>query len=156
MSIDTINRAMEKIKENKPRFVVQEHHASHLHFDFRLEMPESETGGKLVLKSWAVPKNISSEVGIKRLGIHVEDHDLGYINFEGTIEDGNYGAGDVKIWDSGTYELKSIKYGDDGNIKEMVFSLFGKKLNGEYALIKTRGFGSGKSKENSYLIFRKK
>lgn len=156
MSIDTMNRTMEEIKKNKLRFVVQEHHASHLHFDFRLEMPESETGGKLVLKSWAVPKNLSSEVGVKRLAIHVEDHDLEYINFEGNIEEGNYGAGDVKIWDSGTYEMKSIRYSDDGEIKEMAFSLSGNKLEGEYALIKTRGFRSGKSKENSYLIFRKK
>lgn len=138
------------------RFVIQEHHASHLHFDFRLEMSESEKGGKLVLKSWAVPKNLSDEVGVKRLAIHVEDHDLEYIDFEGTIEEGNYGAGEVRIWDSGTYELKDVKYGENGEMKEMSFSLAGQKLKGEYALIKTRGFGSGKSKKNSYLIFRKR
>jgi len=146
---------MAKTTENRMRFVVQEHHASHLHFDFRLEMPESQKSGKLVLKSWAVPKNLSRDIGIKRLAIGVEDHGVGYIDFEGTIEEGNYGAGEVRIWDSGYYGMKDIKYGGDGEIKEMVFSLFGKKLDGEYALIKTKGFGSGKSKEHSYLIFKK-
>jgi len=147
---------MGEVKENNPRFVVQEHHASHLHYDFRLEMPEGEKGGKLVLKSWAVPKNLPSDIGIKRLAIHVEDHDLEYIDFEGTIEEGSYGAGEVGIWDSGTYELEDIKYGENGEIKEMSFSLSGQKLKGEYALIKTKGFGSVKAKDNSYLIFRKK
>jgi DNA ligase D-like protein (predicted 3'-phosphoesterase) len=147
---------MESINENRSRFVVQEHHARHLHYDFRLEMPENDKEGKFVLKSWAVPKNLSSDVGVKRLAIKVEDHDRGYIDFEGTIEEGSYGAGEVKIWDSGTYEMKNIKYGDSGEIKEIVFLLFGLKLKGEYILIKTRGFGSGKSKDNSFLIFRKK
>lgn len=147
---------MDNVMENKLRFVVQEHHASHLHFDFRLEMPESGKGGKLVLKSWAVPKNLSPDIGIKRLAIRVEDHDLNYIDFEGTIEEGSYGAGEVSIWDSGAYEQKNIKYGESGGIEEMTFELFGKKLEGEYVLIKTKGFGSGKSKKNSYLIFRKK
>lgn len=142
--------------ENKLRFVVQEHYARRLHFDFRLEMPESRKGGKLVLKSWAIPKNLSSDIGVKRLAIQVEDHGRDYIDFEGTIEEGSYGAGEVSIWDSGAYEQKNIKYGESGGIEEMTFELFGKKLEGEYALVKTKGFGSGKSKENSYLIFRKK
>lgn len=153
MSIDII--LAEKMKENTKRFVIQEHHASHLHYDFRLEMSEGEKGGKSVLKSWAVPKNLSMDIGVKRLAIRVEDHDIGYIDFEGTIKEGSYGAGEVRIWDSGNYGMKNIKYGGNGEIKEMVFELFGEKLKGEYALVKTRGFGSGKSKENGYLIFRK-
>jgi len=147
---------MANLKENMSRFVIQEHHASHLHFDFRLEMPESEEGGRIVLKSWAVPKNLSSDIGVKRLAIQVEDHDRDYMDFEGVIEEGNYGAGEVKIWDRGTYEIKNIKFGDNGEIKEIIFVLSGKKLQGEYALIKTRGFGGEKSKKNSYLIFKKK
>lgn len=140
----------------KLRFVIQEHHASHLHYDFRLEMPENEKSRNYVLKSWAVPKNIPDEIGVKRLAIQVEDHDVDYIDFEGTIEEGNYGAGEVKVWDNGKYDLISEKYNEKGNPKELVFNLYGKKLKGEYALVKTKGFGGGKSKENSWLIFRKK
>jgi DNA ligase D-like protein (predicted 3'-phosphoesterase) len=147
---------MDKIRNNRMRFVVQEHHASHLHYDFRLEMPEGERGGKSVLKSWAVPKNLPLDIGIKRLAIQVEDHDLGYIDFEGTIEEGNYGAGKISIWDSGTYEARSLKYADGGGIKKASFLLSGTKLKGEYMLIKTKSFGARKSKENNYLIFRKK
>jgi DNA ligase D-like protein (predicted 3'-phosphoesterase) len=142
--------------KNQFRFVVQEHQASHLHYDFRLEMPEREKRDNYVLKSWAVPKNIPKEIGIKRLAIQVEDHNLDYIDFEGIIEEGNYGAGKVIIWDNGDYELLSKKHDKNGDLKEIVFILDGQKLKGEYALIKTRGFGSGKSKEKSWLIFRKK
>ena len=149
--------------KTKPRFVIQEHHASHLHYDFRLEMPADQIGGKekedsenYVLKSWAVPKNISDEVGIKRLAIQVKDHEMDYIDFEGVIEEGNYGAGEVVIWDDGRYELISKKYNEKEELKEIIFKLNGKKIKGEYALIKTKGFGSGRSKEKSWLIFRKK
>lgn len=104
------------------RFVVQEHHARHLHWDFRLEKDG-------VLKSWAVPKGVPEKKLIKRLAIQVEDHELDYIDFEGEIEEGEYGAGSVKIWDSGTYELESE------SVKTIVFDLKGKRLTGKYSLV---------------------
>jgi DNA ligase D-like protein (predicted 3'-phosphoesterase) len=112
--------------EAKPaRFVVQEHDATTHHYDFRLEMDG-------VLKSWAVPKGISKKPGERRLAIRVEDHDVGYINFEGEIEEGVYGAGTVTIWDRGTYGLV------DRKDNKFVFNLRGEKLTGSYVLVHTK------------------
>jgi len=118
-------------------FVVQEHQASHHHWDFRLEM-----GG--VLKSWAVPKEPPKSAGVKRLAVQVDDHDLDYADFEGRIPEGQYGAGTVKIWDRGTYEMMSE------HKSKMVFDLKGKKLKGEYVLLKFEKAGP-----KNWLLFKK-
>jgi bifunctional non-homologous end joining protein LigD len=119
-------------------FVVHEHHARHLHFDLRLEMEG-------VLKSWAVPKGPSMNPADKRLAVMVADHDLDYAGFEGTIPEGMYGAGEVAIWDKGTYELKA------GSLKTDKLDIFfhGKKLKGMFALAKM----SGRDKE--WLLIKK-
>ncbi len=111
------------------RFVIHEHHATNLHFDLRLEI-----GG--VFKSWAVPKGPSKDPADKRLAVAVPDHSLSYGDFEGTLSEGSYGAGEVRIWDSGHYETDS----DPGQQLEkgkLVFNIFGLKLRGEYVLIRT-------------------
>lgn len=107
------------------RFVVHEHHASHLHFDLRLEMDG-------VLKSWAIPKGPSMNPADKRLAVMVEDHPLEYISFRGEIAEGNYGAGRVEIWDSGTFKIKDNKL-EQG---KLVFELFGTRLKGQFSLVR--------------------
>ncbi len=115
--------------EEKNRFVVQYHEARAKHYDFRLEY-------KGVLISWAIPKGFSYDTSQKRLAVKVEDHPLDYINFEGIIPKGNYGAGTVQIFDNGKYKpLWSLDYGlKKGRIR---FILYGQKLKGEWSLIKT-------------------
>ncbi|HMJ38331.1 MAG TPA: non-homologous end-joining DNA ligase [Verrucomicrobiae bacterium] len=114
-------------KETKaPRFVVQEHHARRLHWDFRLEHDG-------VLVSWAVPKGVPMDPKTNHLAVHVEDHPLDYIDFAGDIPAGNYGAGKVLIWDSGTYETE--KWSD----REVMVILHGKRLKGRYVLFQTNG-----------------
>jgi len=122
--------ASKKAKSDKLIFVVQKHNASHLHYDFRLQVDG-------VLKSWAVPKGISRKTSDKRLAIMTEDHPLEYGKFEGVIPEGEYGAGTVKIWDKGTYESKiPIKSALRKGTVEI--NLKGKKLKGPYALIRTK------------------
>jgi bifunctional non-homologous end joining protein LigD len=138
------------IVKGKNRFVVQEHHARNLHYDFRLELPENWESGLIVLKSWAVPKGIPSEKDVKHLAINVEDHPIEYISFKGTIPEGNYGAGTVKIWDSGKFKNMKMEPAK-GNPKMLEFTLAGKKIKGDYVMIKTNFAGN----KNSWLIFRK-
>jgi len=108
------------------RFVIHRHDARSLHYDLRLE-----AGG--ALKSWAVPKGVPDRAGTRRLAVQVEDHELAYIDFEGTIPEGNYGAGTVEVWDNGTYEAESWKE------NKIVFTLNGRRLSGRYALVRMKG-----------------
>ncbi len=127
-------------KKVETRFVVHEHHASHLHWDLRLEMEG-------VLKSWAIPKGPPTTPGIKRLAVQTEDHPLDYIDFEGIIPEGEYWAGTVKIWDTGAFELFGQKV--SGSLqKEVKFHLQGKKLKGIYYLLHF--------KEKNWLFFKGK
>lgn len=112
---------------DRPRFVIQKHAASHLHYDFRLEMDGT-------LKSWAVPKGPPYELGVKRAAFEVEDHPVDYMNFEGTIPKGQYGGGTVMVWDTGTYELLGGSHAK-GDLK---LRLHGKKLKGEWHIFRIR------------------
>jgi bifunctional non-homologous end joining protein LigD len=112
----------------RKRFVIHEHHARRLHYDLRLEMDG-------VLRSWAVPKGPSLKAGEKRLAVAVPDHSLSYINFEGKLPEGTYGAGKVRIWDDGKYETASDP-GEQVRRGKLVFTFFGLKLRGEFALVK--------------------
>jgi len=139
------------------RFVVQKHQASHLHYDFRLELPgdifkelarlpklaEGERR-QVVLKSWAVPKGLPTVSGIKHLAVAVEDHPVDYINFSGVIPKGNYGAGRVEIWDKGKFELL------ESTAKSLKFKLKGKRLKGIYVLAQFT------PQKKNWLIFKMK
>jgi bifunctional non-homologous end joining protein LigD len=129
-----------KPKKGKHRFVIQKHEASHLHYDFRLELDGT-------LKSWAVPKGVPFEHGEKRYAAHVEDHPVSYIDFEGTIPKGQYGGGTVMVWDRGTFEplskapLKELAGG------KLHFVLHGEKLSGEWYLVRMKD-------EKDWLLIR--
>ena len=122
-----------------PRFVIHEHHATHLHYDFRLELEG-------VLKSWVIPKGPSMNPFEKRLALLVEDHALEYIDFEGIIPKGHYGAGTVVIWDKGSYELIELKK------ETLTFFLRGRKLKGAFTLTLFKGSRKG----NEWLLIKKK
>ena len=133
------------------RFVVQKHNASHLHYDFRLQLNGT-------LKSWAVPKGPSMNAADKRLAVQVEDHPVSYINFSGIIPKGNYGAGTVEIWDKGNFtpvdekgkeitEKQAMLWLNKGQLK---FSLQGKKLHGEFVLVRL------KNDEKNWLLIKHK
>jgi bifunctional non-homologous end joining protein LigD len=147
-------------KKTGHRFVVQKHRATRLHYDFRLEMEG-------VLKSWAVPKGPSLDPADKRLAMQVEDHPVSYFDFEGTIPEGNYGAGTVMVWDVGTWEPLSPKPvngkyvpGTEAEAVEMLkkgdlkFRLHGQKLKGDFALIHMRARRPG-SKGTEWLLIKK-
>jgi DNA ligase D-like protein (predicted 3'-phosphoesterase) len=136
----------------KPIFVIQKHDASHLHYDFRLEVDG-------VLKSWAVPKGPSTDPNVKRMAIFTEDHPIDYAGFEGVIPEGEYGGGAVLVWDRGTYE--NIKEDDNGDEKISMAEAFesgriavrldGQKIKGGYALIKTK-----RGKGDQWLLIKMK
>jgi bifunctional non-homologous end joining protein LigD len=142
-----------QVNDKELRFVVQKHDATRLHYDFRLEMAG-------VLKSWAVPKGPSLNPADKRLAMMVEDHPFDYRNFEGIIPKGQYGGGTVIVWDEGTYtpieNFESKKEQEKYLLKELKSGsvkvvLHGKKLNGEFALVKTKGMG-----DNAWLLIKHK
>jgi len=121
-----------------PCFVIQEHDASHHHFDLRLEREG-------VLKSWAVPKGIPQKSGEKRLAVATEDHPLEYANFEGTIPEGEYGAGTVSIWDTGLYE--PLLWEDD----KIEVVMKGDRISGRYVLVRFKSAG-----EKEWLLLKAK
>ncbi|HHH77845.1 MAG: 3'-phosphoesterase [Thermoplasmata archaeon] len=115
-------------------FVIQKHYSTHFHYDLRLEMHGT-------LKSWAIPKGLPEKIGVKRLAMETEDHEMGFATFEGEIPEGTYGAGMIKIWDSGEYEMEE----NEGN--RIVFRLKGKKINGDYCMERTE--------KGRWLVFRR-
>lgn len=140
-----------KVEKEKSKliFVVQRHHASHLHYDFRLEL-------KGTLKSWAVPKGPSLNPKDKRLAMMVEDHPISYATFQGDIPTGNYGAGHVDVWDHGTYQpvdengdpITAKQFEADLKKGSIKFALKGRKLKGEFALVNL------KKDEKSWLLIK--
>lgn len=123
--------------KRQPRFVVQKHAASRLHYDFRLEMQG-------VLRSWAVPKGFPFKRGDRRLAVEVEDHPIEYSAFEGIIPEGNYGAGTVMLWDRGVYSVSGGDPLQSWKSGKLNMTLTGKKLKGEWTLVRMRGFEGAK------------
>ncbi|PZX61285.1 bifunctional non-homologous end joining protein LigD [Algoriphagus ratkowskyi] len=158
MSLEEYNKKRDFKKTNEPRgdiapqngelrFVIQRHDASHLHFDLRLEIDG-------VLKSWAIPKGPSMNPNDKRLAVQTEDHPLKYLDFQGIIPKGNYGAGEMTIWDSGTFtsmsdDMDILKMIEDGDLK---ITFIGTKLKGDFALVRTNFDG----KKPQWLLIKKK
>ena len=161
MSLDTYRRKRDFAKTPEPsgseragkppkagrRFVVQRHRATRLHYDFRLEIDG-------VLMSWAVPRGPSLNPADRRMAVHVEDHPISYFDFEGVIPKGEYGGGDVIVWDWGTFEPEETD--DPGKAVrsgELKLRLHGEKLRGRFTLVKTRGYQSG---QDDWLLIHKK
>src|SRR5690242_16081101 len=119
------------------RFVVQRHRARRLHYDLRFEMDG-------VLASWAVPKGPTLDAAVKRAAFHVEDHPMEYFDFEGVIPAGQYGGGDVIVWDAGTWRPTVDDPGAAVAAGELHFDIYGEKLRGRFALVRTRTDASGK------------
>lgn len=139
---------------DRPRFVVQIHDASTMHFDFRLQVDD-------VLKSWSIPKGPSADPKDKRLAVPTEDHPLEYEEFEGVIPRGEYGGGTVIVWDHGTYEPLShdrrgrpVDFAESLERGHATFRLNGAKLRGEYALTRFRG-GQGGDGEEAWLLVKR-
>lgn len=138
-------------KDRHPIFVVQKHYASHLHYDFRLELEG-------LLKSWAIPKGPTLDPAVKHLAVLVEDHPYEYKDFSGIIPEGNYGAGKVEIWDNGTYHSLNSKDMEEteSRVREglkkghVSIILEGKRLNGEFALIRLKD-----AKKKNWLMIKK-
>jgi len=139
-------------KDRNPIFVIQQHDASSMHWDFRLEVDGA-------LRSWALPKGPSTDPSEKRLAVATEDHPLSYADFEGVIPEGEYGGGAVIVWDAGPY--KSLSQGDDGETLELGKALErgqaevwleGRKLRGGYALVHAKPGGD----ENAWLLIKMK
>jgi len=151
-ALDTYRKKRDFEKTNEPAssrersseggrvYAIQEHHASRLHYDLRLE----DDG---VLKSWAVPKTPPEKEGVRRLAVQTEDHPLGYETFEGVIPEGEYGAGRVKNWDSGTYELL------ENDLGKKVLRIDGRRLRGRFALIKLKPKNED---DDNWLFFKLK
>ena len=130
------------------RFFIQRHNASHLHYDFRLEIDGT-------LKSWAVPKGPSLDPSVKHMAAMVEDHPIEYGDFEGNIPQGSYGGGSVMLWDRGRFEV----IGEEDGLEQLArgdlkFRLHGEKLSGTWALVHMKP--KGKAKDNAWLIIKKK
>ncbi|MFQ6105926.1 MAG: DNA polymerase ligase N-terminal domain-containing protein [Candidatus Hydrothermarchaeaceae archaeon] len=145
MSLDEYRKKRNFSKTSEPKgedakdvsiFVVQRHRARNLHYDFRLSIDG-------VLKSWAVPKEPPVSAGVKRLAVETEEHPVSYASFEGEIPEGEYGAGKVEIWDSGSYNLESRKD------EKIVFTLKGRKMRGKYVLLRF-----GKAGRRNWLLFK--
>jgi bifunctional non-homologous end joining protein LigD len=130
------------------RFVIHEHKATRLHYDFRLEIGRA-------LKSWAIPKGPSLNPADKRLAVMVPDHELSYADFEGIIPEGNYGAGPVVVWDAGEFiPLETDNPAEALESGKLVFELRGKKLRGIFTLARMKGLPRGTGKE--WLLIKKK
>ena len=141
-------------RKGKLRFVIQKHAATQLHFDLRLELDG-------VMKSWAVPKGPSADPSVKRLAMQVEDHPISYNTFEGTIPEGEYGGGTVMLWDTGTYTAdKAIGNDDESAVRDgyaagdLKVTFHGKRMQGSYALVRTKGMFGSKSSKPSWLLIK--